>query len=504
MKMKKVIPVVLIAALSLCSCTACSHNEEGPEEGPSSPIVDRYGADMSFESAILGHNVKYSIYLPKNYGTETDKSYPVVYLLHGYGDNNNSWNDEWLNVNSLIRSLELNGLGDMIYVFPYGYNTYWCNRYNGKYNLMDMIVDELIPYIDKTYRTVPDRNHRSVTGYSMGGFGAMALAERHPETFLCSAPLSMSFRTDSQYTTELSQEAWNNQWGSIFGGVGEYGEARLTDYYKLHCPFYQFVPANKEALSAVKWFLTCGDNEEQLLIANDALHIQMRDYGFDHEYRVGEGGHEGSYWKNALKEVLPMFWYYMNGGEKWPGQIFVPEVKKASFAEDGTLKSQAFLKNDSGDGIYFVYESDAEAEEIQDIMSLFSASASSSSSFVCLPCNLSVQPFDDWVAEYDTKFRITSKRAFAIAENCKAVIGKGLKTLNFVDAVLPENFSVENGTAYHFACTDYSACYKDMGRLYRLCKDGGKEFEYRVIKGSGNKADDILLCANSIKSYFLK
>lgn len=489
----------LVASLLAVSC---SGNNSGQGGDDPSPISGRYGADMSFDSKILKRPILYSIFLPKDYDTAKDRSYPVVYMLHGYGDNNKSWNDRWLDVNNLIMDLEAGGLGDMIYVFPYGFNHYWCNHYNGKYDMMDMIIEEFIPYIDNTYRTMPDRQHRCVTGYSMGGFGAIAMAERHPETFCSSAALSMSFRTDSQYMTEMPQSSWDNQWGSIFGGVGMQGEARLTDHYKLHCPFHQFLPENKERLSAVKWFFTCGDNEEQLLVAGDALHVQMRDYGFEHEYRVGEGGHEGSYWRKALKEVLPMFWFYMNGGKKWQGDVSVPEVRRAEFAADGTLMSDPFKQTGTGAGIYFVYDSSDKAEQMKDIMSLFHAS--SGSSFICLPCDLSVKDFDSWRSEYSARLSFTSERAFAMGTSCTAVTGKGLKSLNFVEAAIPEGFVPEYGTSYHFACTDNSACYKSMNTLYNKCKEGNLAFEYRVIKGTEDGNGDILRCVNEIKSYFMK
>lgn len=483
---------------------SCSGNNPGHDTDDPSPITGRYGADMSFDSKVLKRPMFYSIYLPKDYDTAKEKSYPVVYLLHGLTDSNKSWNDKWLDVNNLINELEADGLGDMIYVFPYGFNHYWCNHYNGKYDLMDMIINEFIPLIDSTYRTIPDRQHRCVTGYSMGGFGAVALAEKHPETFCCSAALSMSFRTDSQYMTEMPQSGWDNQWGSIFGGVGMQGEARLTDYYKQHCPLYQFVPENKEKFSAVKWFFTCGDNEDQLLIAGDLLHVQMRDYGIEHEYRVGEGGHDGTYWRKALREVLPMFCFYMNGGEKWQGEISVPQVSRAEFAADGTLASDSFVQTGRGAGIYFVYSSSEKEEQMKDIMSLFHAYASSGTSFICLPCDLSVKDFDSWRSEYSAKLTFTSERAFAIGTSCAAVTGKGLKSLNFVEASIPDNFVPEYGTSYHFACTDNSNSYKSMNTLYTRCKEGNVAFEYRVIKGTEDRDGDILRCVNELKSYFMK
>ena len=104
---------------------------------------------------------------------DADRRYPVVYMLHGYGDNHTSWNGNYLHANARIQALEKNGLSEMIYIFPAGYNSYYCNYYNGKYNYMDMFVQELVPHVDKSFRTIADRAHRALTGYSMGGFGAM-------------------------------------------------------------------------------------------------------------------------------------------------------------------------------------------------------------------------------------------------------------------------------------------------------------------------------------------
>lgn len=501
--MKHSICLLLLSMMAFASCTSCSAkgHGDGGEEKPSPQIVGRYGADMYFESEILGHKVQYSILLPKNYETETDRSYPVVYLLHGFGDNNKSWTGQWLNIIPLISSLEVRGMDDMIYVFPYGMNTYWCNRYNGKYNFMDMFIEELIPHIDAAYRTIPDRNHRSITGYSMGGFGAMAMAERHPEAFLCSAPLSMSFRTDEQYTTEGPQSGWDNQWGSIFGGVGCSGNDRLTDYYKLHCPFYQFVPENRETLSAVKWFLTCGDDEEQLLIANDALHIQMRENGIPHEYRVRNGGHEGSYWQSALREVLPMFCSYMNGAASWPGNYTEPEFTRAPFEADGTLRSGKYAPG--GAVVYYVYDNSDRAA-VEDILSLLYASSGKDASFICLPCDLSERTFDEWTAYYSAKYDSSIRCAVAMGSNVSGVCGRGMSRLYLFDPVLPSSFALESGTEYYFGCGDNSAAFRDAGRLYADCKRAGATFEYRVVKGTDNSHSDLLRVAYELKSYFFK
>ena len=291
--------IAVLCFTSLFSCN-CNNNKEKVD-------VDfvRYKTDLQIESEILGMPVKFSVFLPADYAKNSDKRYPVVYLLHGLGDDHKSWNDEWLNIAARIENWEnTQGLEPMIYVIPQGFRSYYVNRYDGKFNYMDMFIQEFVPKIDVMYRTIANREHRAVAGYSMGGFGAMILASKHPEIFSVSVPLSMSFRTDEQYMTE-SASGWDNQWGAVFGGKGLTGAARLTDYYKQHCPYYMFTGQTVQRYSGVKYFYDCGDDEEQLLVANDKLHVQLRDAGFAHEYRVRNGGHTSSYWASAMQEVLP-------------------------------------------------------------------------------------------------------------------------------------------------------------------------------------------------------
>ncbi|MDP4278544.1 MAG: alpha/beta hydrolase-fold protein, partial [Bacteroidota bacterium] len=258
----------LLAILSTLSVlvSSCDKNADLPDN-PNGTFV-RYAKDIALPSKVLGMNVNYSIYLPGDYVKNKTKRYGVVYLLHGYGDNNNSWNDQYLRITSLIDSLEATGtVSPMIYVLPQGFNSYYVNKYDGSFDYMKMFVNELVPYIDKTYRTIADRDHRAVVGYSMGGFGAMVIPSMNPSVFSVSVPLSMSFRTDAQYTTEPA-DGWNKQWGSIFGGYGLLGEARLTAYYKSLCPLHFFTKASASSFSRMHYFLDCGDDEEQLSVGN--------------------------------------------------------------------------------------------------------------------------------------------------------------------------------------------------------------------------------------------
>lgn len=493
MKINKHIIVIALALLSACSSK--------PGDEPKAEEFVRYSTDNIMHSDILGTDIPFSILLPESYQADQSAKYSVVYMLHGYGDNWKSWNGNYLHANSKIQSLEGRGLSEMIYVFPCGFTTYYCNFYNGKYDYMDMFTQELIPYIDRTYRTIADKDHRSITGYSMGGFGAMVLPLKHPELFNSSAPLSMSFRTDEQYMAE-SQSGWDGQWGKIFGGVGKSGQERLTEYYKAHCPLYQFNSEHQAELSTVNWFFTCGDDEEQLLIANDALHVMMRDNSYAHEFRVGNGGHKSSYWMDALEEVLPWFDHNMNGASQWPSCSFSNySLKEVATDENGAVLSQKYASDGSARAI-FLFHNEEDASTVRDLLSV-AFSASASANYVLAPCDLSQKTVEEWMSYYKDKYSFASALAISVGEAGRLVFDRKdlFPAQYFVKAFIPDEFQTAEGEKYYFATTDDSPDYGDMAKLYRSCRSSGADFEYRVINGSGNAAEDLLRCLEKLKPY---
>ena len=483
--------------LLLMSTVGCSSKRILPDNpGP----FQRYTEDMFMHSEALGTDVKFCVLLPESYREDADRHYPVVYMLHGYGDNHNSWNGKYLHANTKIQSLEGKGLSEMIYVFPEGFTSYYCNYYNGKYNYMDMFVNEFVPYIDRTFRTLADREHRALTGYSMGGFGAMVLAEKHPELFGCSAPLSMSFRTDAQYMTE-SAGGWDGQWGKIFGGIGQYGAARLTDYYIAHNPYRQFCDANRAALERVHWFFTCGDDEEQLLVANDSLHVILRDRAFAHEFRVANGAHTSSYWMEALSEVLPWMDFCMNGAASWPEcSRAVYSKQEITADDDGCVRSSLFASEGKGMGVFFFHDG-LSSQEVADAMSVV-YTPDTKASFVYLPCDLGQKDISEWMKYYFDRFSLTGSAAVVFGDAGEKVMPLRAE---FSYMVLVEAstgaFETEPGQRFYFAQTDDSAYFKDMDNLYRSCKRSGAVYEYRVINGSGNASEDRLRELFLLRNY---
>jgi len=262
----------------------------------------RIQESLSFKSKILDREIRYSIVLPKNY-YQSGKSYPVMYMLHGLGDNESSWL-EYGQVASILDCMtDKKEIKPFICVMPQGFKSYYTDSYDGTFNYQQMFIDELVPYIDSVYRTIPDASQRAVTGYSMGGFGAFVLPVKYPDVFSISIPLSASLRTDEQYINE-HPDGWNEQWGKIFGGVGESGDARITDYYKANSPFYLIESKSVDELKKVAFYIENGDKENTLCRSNEFLHIAMLKKGIPHLYNVKEGGHEFSFWRNALPEVF--------------------------------------------------------------------------------------------------------------------------------------------------------------------------------------------------------
>lgn len=503
--MKSNVLFCLIGGLLVLTSCGCSKKRVLPDVPAPDPAENfqRYVKDQELSSKILHEYIKYSVFLPEDYATDTETRYSVVYMLHGLGDDNNSWNGNYLHANLKIQSLETDGLGKMIYVFPQGHASYYCNFYNGSYNYMDMFAEELVPLIDKKYRTIPDKQHRSITGYSMGGFGACALAEKHPELFNACATLSMSVRTDWQYMEE-SQRGWDNQWGIIFGGVGNSGAARITDYYKQHCPLHYFNAANKEALSSVHWYLICGDNEENLLYANDEWHCILRDNDYAHEYRVVDGGHSSSVWMPALNEVLPMFDYYMNGGSLWS-----PTPKKADLptplqpGDDGTWASPKFKENGSGTALYIAFDGGLQEKDLPTLYAALQLPQNQDKGYIFLPCDLSEKTLSAWIAYWEEHYTLNAKQVFGIGAAAKQALGLPAGSFSryyFLNPQIDNSADVVKGQAVFFAGTDLSSNYQGMNALYNLCKKRGADFEYRIVRGSADPLTDILSSLKTIYS----
>src|SRR5499427_5262011 len=148
---------------------------------PAAPAQGRAEC-ATFKSTILARSVHYCAFLPASFDTDKTKQFPVLYYLHGLGDNEQSL----LNTGGwdLIEDLRRTGkVGDFVVLAPSGGHTFFLNAADGKIRYEDFLLHEFMPQMEKKYRADASVGHRGITGVSMGGFGALHLAFKYPQQF---------------------------------------------------------------------------------------------------------------------------------------------------------------------------------------------------------------------------------------------------------------------------------------------------------------------------------
>ncbi|HEY4207335.1 MAG TPA: alpha/beta hydrolase-fold protein [Puia sp.] len=252
------------------------------------------------KSSILNRSVKYTIYLPLDYET-SDRSYPVVYLLHGYTDDNTGWL-QFGEINRYADKAIAEGtIPPMIIVMPNGDSSWYINSYDGKENYEDFFIKEFMPTIEKTYRIKAEKHYRGVAGLSMGGYGALVYALKHPELFAAAAPLSAAVFADSTMTT-MPDNSWANTFGQLFGRSLN-GKDRLSKAWYENSPLKIVESKSTDELRKVRYWIDCGD-DDRLSEGNCLLHILLLEKHVPHEFRVRDGAHNWTYWRTGITDAL--------------------------------------------------------------------------------------------------------------------------------------------------------------------------------------------------------
>jgi enterochelin esterase-like enzyme len=250
--------------------------------------------NLSLPSKILKGNRKYAVYLPPDYET-SQRSYPVLYLLHGGGDDQTGWVQFGEVQNIADREIREGRATPMVIIMPdanTGTRGYF-NDLKGEWRYEDFFFDEFMPFVEKTYRVKNEKRFRAVAGLSMGGGGSFMYALHHPELFSSACPLSAS-------TGPLSLEdtkAWLEQ-RKVTGT-----EEQIEAYYKRHSALALVNALPEDQKKSVRWYIDCGD-DDFLFEGNSLIHIAMRKKEIPHEFRISNGGHTWTYWRTALPTVL--------------------------------------------------------------------------------------------------------------------------------------------------------------------------------------------------------
>lgn len=259
--------------------------------------------NLSMKSEILGKEKHFSLYLPPGYDY-SERTYPVVYLLHG-GTSRPLKHRTWVqhgDIQRIADELILSGsIAPMIIVMPDAEMTYYMNNVNGDYQFEEFFTAELIPYIEKNYRSRTEKRYRAIAGLSMGGYGALLYSLHHPSLFTACASLSAAVRTNQQII-EMPHDQYLRRYGRAVGDVKENSE-RITDFWNSNSILYLIKHLPEEQKEQVRIYLDIGD-DDFLYMGNSLMHISMRELNISHEYRVREGGHNWEYWRSGLEDAL--------------------------------------------------------------------------------------------------------------------------------------------------------------------------------------------------------
>jgi enterochelin esterase-like enzyme len=218
-----------------------------------------------FPSKSTGTSRRAFVYTPPGYEKNTKTKYPVLYLQHGWGEDETAWTNQG-HANLIMDNLIAEGkIRPFIIVMTYGMTNVVRPSSGGLRNFdikpfQAVLLDELIPYVDASFRTLANTANRAMAGLSMGGFETKTITMNRPDVF--------------------------SYYGLLSGGV--------------------YTPADVKDKSKVKLiFLSSGSKENPDGVRNAA--IALKDAGINAVSYVSEGtAHEFQTWRRSLKEMAPL------------------------------------------------------------------------------------------------------------------------------------------------------------------------------------------------------
>jgi S-formylglutathione hydrolase FrmB len=254
----------------------------------------------ALNSHILGEAVHYCVLLPSSYDSAPAKRYPILYFLHGLGENEQTlfktggWN--------LIEDLrQQHKVGDFLIVTPEAKASFYVNSADGKVRYSDFFLQEFIPYIEGKYRIQRERRARAITGISMGGYGALRYAFADPSMFSAVSAQSAALMTESPQELNAALRA-GTPLGKLLGSV--FGNPINVPHWKENDPF-SLARNNRGAIEKLAIYFNCGrDDEYDFEVGAAALDRQLAEAHIKHEFHLYPGGHSASYFGAHLAEVM--------------------------------------------------------------------------------------------------------------------------------------------------------------------------------------------------------
>lgn len=245
---------------------------------------------VSVYSNSMHKTIKAVVIKPDNYHS-TSARFPVVYLLHGYGGYYSNW---------IIRVPALKHYADtyqLLIVCPDGETGSWYfdSPVDTSFRYETHIASEIVAFTDANYRTVADKDHRAITGLSMGGHGALFLGIRHSDVFGAAGSMSGAVDfSDIKNRYELGKKI-----GDTITNAKEWHSLTVINLVENY------------ANTGIKIIFDCGD-KDFLINGNRKLHQKMLQLKIPHDYTERPGTHDWNYWRNAISFHLLFFQRFFN------------------------------------------------------------------------------------------------------------------------------------------------------------------------------------------------
>ncbi|MFQ3591131.1 MAG: alpha/beta hydrolase family protein, partial [Chloracidobacterium sp.] len=240
-----------------------------------------------FRSDSLGRDVPYAVSLPPSYATSPERRYPLVIFLHGMFNDERDW--EARGVQAALDAARAKGqVGDFIVAIPRGENSFYINAKQGD-RYEDAIVRDFLPFVEKRYRTLGTRQGRLIAGISMGGYGALLIAFKHPSLFAGVAAHCAAIFTE----VPRPPQSADDRIGLWRYGLATklYGDPPDAEFFEAHSPL-AVARARADAIRTLNIYFDVGSEDRYRFdIGNQRLHETLDAVRVPHEFTLATGGH---------------------------------------------------------------------------------------------------------------------------------------------------------------------------------------------------------------------
>ncbi len=262
----------------------------------------------SYSSKLLGRDLRYGVYLPASYAASPAKKYPVLYFLHGLFEDETRWSTRGQTDQIMDRLISEGKLGEFIVAIPSAGSSFYTNTRDGSEKWEDVIVTEFIPMVESTYRVNATRNQRGISGTSMGGYGALKIAMKHPDMFGSASAHSAVLLQDLSAAKVSAGRLARFQ--MLFDRI--YGINTDLNYWESNNPMT--LAKDTKKLNGLKLYFDCGTEDDfGFEVGARQLDEMLTKAAYPHESHLYPGNHGWDYAKQHTSESLLFHWKAFSG-----------------------------------------------------------------------------------------------------------------------------------------------------------------------------------------------